>query len=337
MSSPSSTASCTAASASREPTLIDDTVIAQLDALRELAPLHNGPALAAIEQARLALPSVPHVAVFDTAFHATMPEDASDVRRTAALARGVGHSPLRLPRALGAVGGLARRGPAARRLPPRRRLLGHRRARRPLGRHDDGVQPARRRPDGDALRRDRRRDRAASPAYRAARDRGARARARARVRPARPFRDLRPGRGARGVALGRRPGSLSTSSPRRVAGAVAAMAASLGGLDALVFTARSRRELELGAGRGLRPAGRSSASSSTPPATRSARPDAAIAAAGSRCPGRGDRGQGRRRRRARSTSTPRLRPRRECAARALPLARGLRIDANHIVRFRRRP
>jgi acetate kinase len=60
-----------------EPTLIDDTVTAQLEALRELAPLHNGPALTGIEQARLALPSVPHVAVFDTAFHATMPEDAS--------------------------------------------------------------------------------------------------------------------------------------------------------------------------------------------------------------------------------------------------------------------
>jgi acetate kinase len=59
-----------------EPTLIDDTVTAELDALRELAPLHNGPALAAIEQARRALPDVPHVAVFDTAFHRTMPEDA---------------------------------------------------------------------------------------------------------------------------------------------------------------------------------------------------------------------------------------------------------------------
>jgi acetate kinase len=60
-----------------EPAVIDDTVISELDALRELAPLHNGPALAAIEQARLALPNVPQVAVFDTAFHATMPEDAS--------------------------------------------------------------------------------------------------------------------------------------------------------------------------------------------------------------------------------------------------------------------
>jgi acetate kinase len=60
-----------------EPVLIDDAVIRQLDALRELAPLHNGPALAAIEEARIELPGVPHIAVFDTAFHATMPEDAS--------------------------------------------------------------------------------------------------------------------------------------------------------------------------------------------------------------------------------------------------------------------
>jgi acetate kinase len=59
-----------------EPILIDDSVLFELEALRELAPLHNGQALVAIEQARLALPNVPHVAVFDTAFHATMPEDA---------------------------------------------------------------------------------------------------------------------------------------------------------------------------------------------------------------------------------------------------------------------
>ena len=41
-----------------------------------LAPLHNAPALRAIE-ARAALPDVPHVAVFDTAFHATIPQEAS--------------------------------------------------------------------------------------------------------------------------------------------------------------------------------------------------------------------------------------------------------------------
>ena len=43
----------------------------------ELAPLHNPPAVAAIEEARRALPDVPHVAVFDTAFHATIPAVAT--------------------------------------------------------------------------------------------------------------------------------------------------------------------------------------------------------------------------------------------------------------------
>jgi acetate kinase len=60
-----------------EPTLIDDGVIAEIDALSPLAPLHNVPALAAIREARAALPDIPHVAVFDTAFHATMPEQAA--------------------------------------------------------------------------------------------------------------------------------------------------------------------------------------------------------------------------------------------------------------------
>src|SRR5207237_7186904 len=40
----------------------------------ELAPLHNRPAVDAIVEARGALPAVPHVAVFDTAFHATIPD-----------------------------------------------------------------------------------------------------------------------------------------------------------------------------------------------------------------------------------------------------------------------
>ena len=60
-----------------QPTLIDDDVVAGIEALSPLAPLHNVPALAAIRDARAALPDVPHVAVFDTAFHATIPEEAS--------------------------------------------------------------------------------------------------------------------------------------------------------------------------------------------------------------------------------------------------------------------
>jgi acetate kinase len=60
-----------------EATVIDDDVVAAIDELRELAPLHNEPALRAIREARAALPDVPHVAVFDTAFHATIPSEAS--------------------------------------------------------------------------------------------------------------------------------------------------------------------------------------------------------------------------------------------------------------------
>ena len=64
-----------------EPTLIDDAVASELAALVELAPLHNAPALAAITEARKLLPDAVHVAVFDTSFHRTIP----DVARTYAL------------------------------------------------------------------------------------------------------------------------------------------------------------------------------------------------------------------------------------------------------------
>jgi acetate kinase len=61
----------------RDPVRIDDRVAEEVAALTALAPLHNGPAVAAIADARRALPDVPHVAVFDTAFHATLPEEAA--------------------------------------------------------------------------------------------------------------------------------------------------------------------------------------------------------------------------------------------------------------------
>jgi acetate kinase len=61
----------------REPTLVDDTVEAAIDRWSPLAPAHNPAALAVIRAARSAYPDVPHVAVFDTAFHATLPEAAA--------------------------------------------------------------------------------------------------------------------------------------------------------------------------------------------------------------------------------------------------------------------
>ena len=61
----------------RDPVVVDDAVRDALEELSSLAPLHNAPALDAIARARAALPDVPHVAVFDTAFHATIPEEAA--------------------------------------------------------------------------------------------------------------------------------------------------------------------------------------------------------------------------------------------------------------------
>lgn len=59
-----------------ESTLITDDVIATVRRLIPLAPLHNPGNLQGIEVAQQAFPDVPQVAVFDTAFHQTMPEAA---------------------------------------------------------------------------------------------------------------------------------------------------------------------------------------------------------------------------------------------------------------------
>lgn len=61
----------------RSATLIDDDVLQQIDACTPLAPLHNPVALQAIRLSRQLWPGVPQVAVFDTAFHHTMPDYAS--------------------------------------------------------------------------------------------------------------------------------------------------------------------------------------------------------------------------------------------------------------------
>lgn len=54
-------------------TLIDDTVIADISDCARLAPLHNPANLSGITAARAAFPQLPQVAVFDTAFHQSMP------------------------------------------------------------------------------------------------------------------------------------------------------------------------------------------------------------------------------------------------------------------------
>jgi acetate kinase len=60
------------------PTRIDDKVLEEIEQLSDLAPLHNPPALAAVRQALEAYPRTPHIAIFDTAFHATLPLHARE-------------------------------------------------------------------------------------------------------------------------------------------------------------------------------------------------------------------------------------------------------------------
>lgn len=59
-----------------EPAVIDDSAIATIEECAPLAPLHNPPNLAGIRAMRRVLPNRPQVAVFDTAFHQTMPRHA---------------------------------------------------------------------------------------------------------------------------------------------------------------------------------------------------------------------------------------------------------------------
>ncbi len=60
-----------------EPTLIDEGVLTEVERLVPVAPLHNPANLTGIRTARALRPDLPQVAVFDTAFHTTMPEPAA--------------------------------------------------------------------------------------------------------------------------------------------------------------------------------------------------------------------------------------------------------------------
>lgn len=59
------------------PVLVDEKVLADIEELIPLAPLHNPPNLRGIQVARELLPDVPHVAVFDTAFFSDLPDAAA--------------------------------------------------------------------------------------------------------------------------------------------------------------------------------------------------------------------------------------------------------------------
>ena len=71
----------------------------RISSLAGLAPLHNPPAMEALAAAEAELPDVPQVAVFDTAFHATLPPEAWTYPIPEKWTDELGHPPLRVPRA----------------------------------------------------------------------------------------------------------------------------------------------------------------------------------------------------------------------------------------------
>ena len=72
------------------PVLVDDEVLAGIRDLVPWAPLHNPGSIAGLEAVRALLPGVPNVAVFDTAFHRTLPEAAAAYAIDQALAHRLG-------------------------------------------------------------------------------------------------------------------------------------------------------------------------------------------------------------------------------------------------------
>ena len=82
------------------PVLVSPQVVAELVELAELAPLHQAKSIEALQAVGRALPEVPAVACFDTAFHAGLPEAAATYALPPGVARAVRHPSLRVPRPL---------------------------------------------------------------------------------------------------------------------------------------------------------------------------------------------------------------------------------------------
>ena len=142
------------------PTLVDDDVVAAVEELVPLAPLHNPANLEGIAVARKLFPDLPQVMVFDTAFHHTIPAVAYTYAVPRGLARRAPHPPLRVPRHLARVrlprGSRVRsagrvRGHQRDRAAPRQRRVRDRRTRWGVGRHLDGADAARGAGDGHPL------------------------------------------------------------------------------------------------------------------------------------------------------------------------------------------
>ncbi|MBQ2702051.1 MAG: acetate kinase, partial [Clostridia bacterium] len=60
----------------KQSTRVTDETMAQMEAIKDLAPLHNPAAIIGINACKAAMPSTPMVMVFDTSFHFTMPDYA---------------------------------------------------------------------------------------------------------------------------------------------------------------------------------------------------------------------------------------------------------------------
>jgi len=71
-------------------TRVDGPVLEQLAPTAEMAPLHNPPAIRLMEACAARYPALPQVAVFDTAFHATIPEPARTYALPRSLREGLG-------------------------------------------------------------------------------------------------------------------------------------------------------------------------------------------------------------------------------------------------------
>ena len=65
--------------------ILDDAVMAELERIQELAPIHNPPAVRLVAACRRLYPKLPETVVFDTVFHATIPEVARSYALPAAL------------------------------------------------------------------------------------------------------------------------------------------------------------------------------------------------------------------------------------------------------------
>ena len=133
-----------------EPALIDPGVRARLQALTDLAPLHQPKSLAALDTVSALLPDVPAVACFDTAFHARIPPAAATYAlprewRTRWPLRRFGFHGLSHAYASRRAAELLARPPgraAAGDLPPRVRGIAGGGAGRPVGGHDHGLHAA---------------------------------------------------------------------------------------------------------------------------------------------------------------------------------------------------